>query len=103
MSALPDFSAFRPPPRDWVDETRRAAARELLAALPITETPAAAREAWWRLANALTSETLVEPAGCPNGHHVSELAWHADTRLKNDGYSYCRACRREERQEKGWS
>lgn len=97
------FAALRPDALDGIEQARRSAARELLEALPDAETPAAECEAWFRLVGALTEETHVERPGCPNGHHVSELAWRPDRRRKKGGYSYCRACRREERRERGWS
>jgi hypothetical protein len=96
---------LRPEVRNGVDETGgRAAARELLAALP-DRGDAGSRPArrGGGSSRALTAETLVERPGCPNGHHVSELAWRPDKRLLNGGSWYCRACRREARRERGWS
>ncbi len=103
MIALQGFSVLRPAVRDGVDETHRMAARALLAVYPNAQTLAEVREAWWRLVEALTAETRGRPAGCSNGHHVSELAWRLDKRLVNGGSWYCRACRREQRRERGWS
>jgi hypothetical protein len=108
MSALEELveelaAVFGPPLHNGASPQERATARTLLEAFPTAETPPATRTAWWRVVQALTADTLVTPPGCGNGHHVSELAWRSDTRLTNGGYYYCRACRREERRERGWS
>jgi hypothetical protein len=102
---------FGPASRNGASAPERHAARRLIETAPTASTPTAARAAWWELVASFTTPTRPlrdygrneRPPGCPSGHDASELAWHSDNRNKNGGEWYCRACRREERRERGWS